>query len=450
MLKSVNRLIEMKKIVASSAGWATGAFSLAAFVFWLISFPMEGFLLNTISKGLLLYFLIPHAISLILIARFLNTPLFDSASRASIAGTVLLTFAAPLFPQYIRMILVLTGLAGAMLTIRSLAVLKQSTNPALSAGIGIAAGNALVFLLNHIPANEFIKFCVIAIVIFSVLFCSIRPEAFVIHGKDELYTPFLYVFYLSGGMMYAAIAPRYFNVAWMEGGELAFYVFTALIGISFAKRRMNALFSIGVLLCMLSFAFYHIQKVVFMNLSMFAIQAAFALVDLYLVVLLARADRPIRAFGYGFGTICMAIVCGNIIGTYTILSYDYVLAAGNIILTVTVLVFYFTANTREKPSEAVQPDRTPAPVSDLMNMHTRWFEKKLSSQEIAVIKLVLQAKTFKQVAIELGISESSVKTYMKRAYEKTGVNSKEGLLAFISGLKKETQAAPADVGPAGP
>ncbi|RJP52918.1 MAG: LuxR family transcriptional regulator [Anaerolineaceae bacterium] len=443
-------MIDMTKVVESSAGWATGAISLAAFVFWLISFPMEGFLLNSISKGLLLYFLIPHAISLFLIARFLNTTYFDWASRASIAGSVLLTVAAPLFPHYIKIFLVLTGLTGAMVLLRGLIVLKNCAKPAVSAGIGIAAGNTLVFLLNQMPANEFAKFVVIAFFLLPVLFFSIKPEANVKHGNDRLYAPFLYVFYLSGGLMYAAIAPRYVDVAWMEGAELAFYVFTALISIFFSMRRLNVLFSMGVLLCMLSFAFYHIQRFAFMNLSMFAIQAAFGLVDLYMVVLLARADRPIRAFGYGFGTNCLAIICGKIIGTYTVSSSDYVLAAGNIILTVTVLIFYFTAYTREKTSEAVQPGRTPAPDSEIVNKHTRWFEKKLSAREIAVIQLVLESKTFKQVATELGISESSVKTYMKRAYEKTAVNSKEGLIALISGIKKEAQTAPPDHEPAGP
>ncbi len=57
----------------------------------------------------------------------------------------------------------------------------------------------------------------------------------------------------------------------------------------------------------------------------------------------------------------------------------------------------------------------------------------LSAQEIAVIELVLQGKKFREVAVELSISESLVKTYMKRVCEKTGVKSKDGLIALLSG-----------------
>jgi DNA-binding CsgD family transcriptional regulator len=52
--------------------------------------------------------------------------------------------------------------------------------------------------------------------------------------------------------------------------------------------------------------------------------------------------------------------------------------------------------------------------------------------EGSVLDRVLAGATFREVAEELGISESSVKTYMRRLYEKAGVDGKAALLAKLA------------------
>jgi hypothetical protein len=49
------------------------------------------------------------------------------------------------------------------------------------------------------------------------------------------------------------------------------------------------------------------------------------------------------------------------------------------------------------------------------------LQNKVVEKEKAVVELVFHGRTFKETAKELGISESSVKTYMKRVYEKMGL-----------------------------
>jgi DNA-binding CsgD family transcriptional regulator len=56
-----------------------------------------------------------------------------------------------------------------------------------------------------------------------------------------------------------------------------------------------------------------------------------------------------------------------------------------------------------------------------------------------VLRGVARRRTYKQVAHELGISESSVKTYMHRIYEKSGVSNKRQLLARLQGEGRSRQ-----------
>ena len=60
------------------------------------------------------------------------------------------------------------------------------------------------------------------------------------------------------------------------------------------------------------------------------------------------------------------------------------------------------------------------------------LRKRLSEREKAVLDCVLLKKTFRETAEDLSLSESSVKTYMKRIYEKTGVTGKEELLTVLA------------------
>jgi DNA-binding CsgD family transcriptional regulator len=58
----------------------------------------------------------------------------------------------------------------------------------------------------------------------------------------------------------------------------------------------------------------------------------------------------------------------------------------------------------------------------------------LSDREYRVLIGTLERKNFREIASELSISESTVKTYMRRIYEKMGVKGKKELLQMLSHL----------------
>lgn len=53
--------------------------------------------------------------------------------------------------------------------------------------------------------------------------------------------------------------------------------------------------------------------------------------------------------------------------------------------------------------------------------------KRLSKQEKKVLEMLLQNKSYKTIAEEMNISISTVKTYMKRIYEKTNIKNIDDL-----------------------
>lgn len=51
-------------------------------------------------------------------------------------------------------------------------------------------------------------------------------------------------------------------------------------------------------------------------------------------------------------------------------------------------------------------------------------DPKLTPREIEVIKLIVEGMRYKEIAVELGLSYETVKTYVGRIRKKLGVSSK--------------------------
>jgi DNA-binding CsgD family transcriptional regulator len=115
--------------------------------------------------------------------------------------------------------------------------------------------------------------------------------------------------------------------------------------------------------------------------------------------------------------------------------------AGNVALVFAIAAFFLRRQGREKrdlESGAVLSQVGSASPEGGMSVYEHKLHNlppglsaKLSVQERRVLQLVLHGKPFSEVAMELAISQSSVKTYMKRIYDKVGVTGKEPLLDIL-------------------
>jgi DNA-binding NarL/FixJ family response regulator len=69
----------------------------------------------------------------------------------------------------------------------------------------------------------------------------------------------------------------------------------------------------------------------------------------------------------------------------------------------------------------------------------------LTVRELQVVKCAARGKTNKSIAVELGLSEHTVKNYLFRAFEKLGVSSRVELLFYLTvGGRKLTVTNPDD------
>lgn len=322
--------------------WAIQAFAFALFELWLISFPLGNDLLS--NGNILLYFLIPHTISLFVIASFMKSSFLEIPSKVAIAMVIFFTLAFPFLQDYKQIIFILIAIFSAPMVIRACSILNNSSYPFISAGIGLSLGNGLVLMLIYLPFDISTKLFILGLSLIPIIFLPHKTSTVTDLKKLRIQLPFIYLFYLVGGLFYSFLMPEYASVAIVRGLELIFYIVPIIVSIFLIVERNKEFLSIlGIFFGVISFSIFYFGDKLLINLSMFASQTSFALVDFYLVCFLISTGGSIKTFGYGLGVMCLAILSGFIISQYATSIAFPIVSAGNIILTLSILVFYFMA-----------------------------------------------------------------------------------------------------------
>lgn len=419
------------------------------FVFWLIAFPMNGFLMPKETGGMLPWFVLASAMVFLVVSPLLRKVDSDLPGRMAAVLVAAMTVAFQIAPRSRPLLLVAMGLAAPLILLRIASRLRLSPDPVFSAGMGIAIGNLLVFALSHVPVGNSAKFHVLAAAILLPAFyraeLPARPEG---PARRRLmrYLPVIFIYYLIGGLLYSVIMPRYDRIAIIAGIELLFYVGGAIVAIGVAKRVRDHALAIGSGLGILSLSLMLPGEAASMNLAMYAMQASFGFVDLYMVALILDCGASPEVGGGAFGVQCLAIAAGEALVRSVGQLPLYAVATGNVILAAAVLGLYFTrtrgvAAAAVEPAVEAPPGIPPGPDAVLSpeTLESRLLgyydphQKRLSGKEIEVLAAILEGQTYREAGETLGISESSVKTYMRRVYEKTGVRSKEEIRALLFG-----------------
>lgn len=402
------------------------------FILWLLAFPMNGFLLGkTGPEHPFLFFVVPHALALLAIRFLINNRLFPVVVNVAIGIVVAGTALFPYAGNRALPLLVLLGVAAAGLLVKSIGDMGRVANPPLVGAICMAGGNLALLLLMKLPLTPQAIHLLLALLLLVPLF-SPTPRCGA-EEKDSFvgYLPFLFVYQLVSGVMYGSLMATYNRYAFLDGIELLFYAGTAFIGAYLVRKGKDALLVLGILGGMLSFPLLQIRGGLSVNLSMFAFQSSAAFIDLFILVLLFTRTDTLRAAGPVFGTVCAGIAGGYVISGAIGGEGSLVVGSANLILTIAVFIFVFFVRKRGTERE-VRPEpeeirQRPAGI----NLSPA-LKKRLSGQEQAVLDCVLRKMTFRETAEDLSLSESSVKTYMKRIYEKTGVTGKEELFTVLA------------------
>lgn len=406
----------------------------AAFVGWLLLFPLGGIPVAGVEVAYpLVAFLLPHAVALILIGRFCPVARFARFSFWATLITLVLTVIYPLVPAIAPLLLPIVGVSSALLSIRTCALLRQGGRPIAHAGLGLVLGNLVLLAGLLIPVAATIKFiCLAGLLLLPLL--SLKTHSFAVARNRGLfrYLPFVFVFHLVSGIMYGGIMPAFSEVGIGQGGELLFYIAAVIGGALLFRKNRELLLASGILLALLSFSCFLGQSPWTITLSMYAMQAAAGCIDIFLLGYLLSFDNLLEAFGLGNGTVCLSIFCGHQLAVWIGAPTTVLVMAGSLILTWAIFAFYFTGQKRAAGEGDVTAEQPLAfPVELVFPKGAALAKTMLSKREWEVLCCVVSGKTYKVAAAELVLSESTVKTYMKRIYDKYGVSGKRELLRKV-------------------
>ncbi len=399
------------------------------FVFWLLSFPMGGSLMQaypgSVEPAL---FLLPHALTLLLVSRYRVELVRKSQSVAAIVAAIITL--SLLLPDPFIWLLPILGVSSAIISLNICNDLIHDASPVTVIAFGLIVGNIFlaITMLCKIPLAMHI-----IIIALAILFLYKQQPSYQSHRSAinlGMYLICLFLFHLVSGLMYGYVFPRYLAATPAPGIELAFYIAAIAIAIGLKRFSPDILLVNAIGFAMFAFALLLEAKPVSFVMGMFSLQAASGFADMFVLLLIASAGGGLVELGYALGSVCSAILIGQYLVSANTVMMPGVALAGNLVLSLAVLCLYlFKRKTEARfksenisflPSELIAariPDR---------------ISCQLSARELYVLKQVVRGQTYREIAEQIGVTESTIKTYMKRIREKTGTSTKRELLALLS------------------
>ncbi|MCX7990607.1 MAG: LuxR C-terminal-related transcriptional regulator [Proteobacteria bacterium] len=391
------------------------------------------------------FFLTSHSIMLLGFFWF-KKKIINKTAPIFIVLTSLLTIFFPYTKYFYRISLFFIGLTSAFFVLKVVSELKFSKNPSLYSALGLSIGTVLLFLmckLSFLSLEE--RFFIVGILPLVSLFNKKdnTDEYFYQEKLNISYTPFIYFFYLIGGIMYGFIMPAYQKTCFFEGFELIYYIVACFLGYLLMKFDKVVVIFGGIIFGMLAFSFVQIEKNIFYNISMFFLQSAFGMIEVFILVFVLEQSPVHRAISALFTSMCLGILSGNFITLYLSEYTGVIATVGNIFLTISSGILLFTERRKKykgevktensiKENKAETENNKEDSIKNIEYLdgqnYFKVLKRRLSPKEFEVFKLFIAKKTYKEIAEELGLSESTVKTYMKRIFDKEGVAGKKELL----------------------
>ncbi len=99
-------------------------------------------------------------------------------------------------------------------------------------------------------------------------------------------------------------------------------------------------------------------------------------------------------------------------------------------------LFHFRGPLMGRQRNPVRDKSHKLPVLDIDEWHPIIRSLGLSGRQGRIVELILQGKRDKQIAAELELSVHTIRTYMKRIFDKAGVDDRFELLLRIMAIRK--------------
>jgi len=403
-------------------------------IFTLFFFMLYGILIPFKDNKIpLILFSSSIFVSLLITAFFMNRKIFE---KLFIPMNMLISacvIAYPLIPTFKEVLLVVIGALSAFPFIKGGFIFASSRDPLKLGACALVVGNLLFILGIFAPIDLTIKYVLAGLSLIPLSFVNPEDDFTDETPKNVLiHLPIIFMFFIVYGIFHGTIHPIYREKAYLFGTEQIFYIAAVIFSIQIFRKYVDFGFVIGVVFGILSFTFFDPDNKFLVNLSMYLIQTSFGIVNLYLIRLFSESTNPIRSFGLGFGTVFLSHVLGYSLTIFTYQYMRYVVMAGNIFLGGGLIALY-TLFLRKQNERVVYVSESPD-IPDPKKLAFEKFSIGLSSREKDVLRLTIEGKTIKEISEILKISESAVKTYLQRIYQKKNVSSKDELMEKLSEL----------------
>ncbi len=390
------------------------------------------------------WFTWPLAASFFALALTNRARLFPALLKLAIPCCSIITLAVAHVPtSSLPMLLSLLGIAAAPVSIFTGMLLRQSDHPLLNAAIGLALGNLGVALLAQLPLPSDAWLALLAGSLTALL---LAPRA----APDSLQgdtpglghiLPFVLCFQLVSGLMYARMLPDYAISTASPAIQLMVYAVAALLLVGVLQKWRMIAAPFGVMAASLAYIVWalHPSAVGAVSATLLMMLAA-AAIDLFVLSRVLDYRNQLRAYGLGIGTLVLGIAVGSSLSQLVeplanpsaIVLALLALGALNLSM-LTLLPWRRNTQAQATPAAAGQTAATPPGQPDCPVIPGT-LRDKLSAQENQVLDILLTEHTYKEIAAQMGISESSVKTYAQRIFRKLGVVRRGQLTEHLTRL----------------
>jgi DNA-binding CsgD family transcriptional regulator len=428
----------------------------ASFVLWLHAFPLSGYLLAESFCPISLQFFLPPLILVCFVLPALSrTDLLKALSTWSSPALFPVTILFALIPEHRTTLLFLSGLIAPFVLLQCVALLRGTLRPRRSLAGGIVLGNVLLGFLLMLPAPPLMEALVVGA---FPMVCVSRRHPTLVQGSIRgfvAFLPFIFAYFFVSGLMYGDFLPAYATSQILQGGEILVYIVALVAALAISEWNRELPFVLGLALAMLAMSFFQSGGDFGANAGMAVMQTSAAMIDLFVFSLFLLQSDIVRTVGYGTGIMVLGILCGDLFTMYLAPWTGMATLAGNIALVASIPAFYLYRKKEEEKGfdsrdlatativERAQGEQDCTGMPCGSRTLPPGLSGLLSEQERRVLNLVLSGSPFSETARELGISPSSVKTYMRRIYEKAGVTGKDMLIDLF----EKTRQTPSDSRP---
>jgi DNA-binding CsgD family transcriptional regulator len=264
-------------------------------------------------------------------------------------------------------------------------------------------------------------------------------------GPLALLCLFIIVITINSGLMYQVQCPAFSHLEWLTSWYWALPYIVALFLMRNLPRKTNRAYILYIAIAMIGFSFIAFLLLDRSWVSYLVVNTlmlgACGIYDLFwwsiLGEMLELDNNPVKVMGVGLSANVLGVLLGGLIGNAIASSGEKtqtptILALGVVCITLVLLPPLHQQLTTLLKNHAYLTVITEMPVWEQTRMIGDFsMAKKLTDRESEIATLLIQGKTYRMIAVELHVSENTIKTHIKNIYSKVGVKSRTELMNHL-------------------